>query len=207
MKRKVEIENTAKRSGRFCRKTDETDIQVDLSVDGNGTYSIATSIPFLDHMLSLFAKHGFFDLEVRAAGDTNIDFHHTVEDVGICLGHAFREALTDKKGIKRFGSATVPMIDALASVYVDYSGRSHLVFRAPFTASRLGEMDVELFEEFFRAFADSAGLDLHIHLQYGTNVHHCIEAIFKATARAMDAATRIDPRQQGIHSTKGTLDP
>jgi len=207
MKTKTKIETMHRRASRFCRRTDETDIQVDLCVDGTGTHSVSTSIPFLDHMLSLFAKHGFFDLQVRATGDTNVDFHHTVEDVGICLGRAFREALTDKKGMERYGSATVPMIDALASVSVDYSGRSHLVFLAPFTTSRLGDVDVELFEEFFRAFADSAGLDIHIQLQYGNNVHHCIEAIFKAAARAMDAATRINLRQQGIQSTKGTLDP
>jgi len=195
------------RTGTCSRKTDETDIRVDVCVDGRGTYSVETPIPFLNHMLSLFAKHGFFDLTVRAAGDTEVDFHHTVEDVGICLGKAFAHALGDKRGIRRFASVSLPMIDALASVCADWSGRGHLVFRAGFTASRVGDMDVELFQEFFRAFADSAGLDLHVHLVYGTNVHHCVEAIFKAAARALDAATRIDPRQTGVQSTKGTLDP
>jgi imidazoleglycerol-phosphate dehydratase len=195
------------RTGTFSRKTDETDIQVDVCVDGQGTYTVSTSIPFLDHMLSLFAKHGFFDLKVHATGDTDVDFHHTVEDVGICLGKAFRSALGDKSGIRRFGNFSLPMIDALATVCADWSGRAHLEFRVDFMASRVGEMDVELFHEFFRAFADSAGLDLHIQLMYGTNVHHCVEAIFKATARALDQATQIDPRQGGIQSTKGSLDP
>ncbi len=196
-----------KREGSFSRKTRETDIHVELNVDGTGNFSIDTSIPFLDHMLSLFAKHGFFDIQIRAAGDTDVDFHHTVEDVGICLGKAFHNAMSDKTGISRFGTASVPMIDALATVYADWSGRSHLVFRASFGSARVGDMDVELFEEFFRSFADSAGIDLHIHLLYGTNVHHSIEAIFKATARALDAAVRIDKRQEGILSTKGSLDP
>ncbi len=199
--------NTMTRTGTFSRKTDETDIQVQVCLDGQGTYSVATSIPFLDHMLSLFAKHGFFDLKIQATGDTDVDFHHTVEDVGICLGKAFRNALGDKTGIRRFGNASIPMIDALASVSADWSGRSHLVFLADFTASRVGEMDSELFQEFFRAFADSAGLDLHIHLMYGMNVHHCVEAIFKAAARALDQASRMDSRQSGIQSTKGSLDP
>ena len=195
------------RTGDCSRKTDETDIRVEVCVDGQGTYRVETPIPFLNHMLALFAKHGFFDLTVRAAGDTEVDFHHTVEDVGICLGKAFADALGDKRGIHRFASVSLPMIDALASVCVDWSGRSHLVFRADFAASHVGDMDVELFQEFFRALAASAGLDLHIHLVYGTNVHHCVEAIFKAAARALDEATRIDPRQTGVQSTKGSLDP
>jgi len=195
------------RVGTCSRKTAETDIQVRLDVDGGGTYVVDTSIPFLDHMLSLLSKHGFFDLEIHARGDTEVDFHHTVEDVGICLGKAFGEALGDKAGIRRFGSASIPMIDALATVFVDWSGRSHLVFRADFKASQVGSLDVELFQEFFRAFADNAGLDLHIHLAYGSNVHHCVEAIFKATARALDQASQRDPRQGGVQSTKGSLNP
>jgi len=196
-----------RRTATCTRKTDETDIRVEVCVDGQGTYDIQTPIPFLNHMLSLFAKHGFFDLTIQAAGDTQVDFHHTVEDVGICLGKAFRSALGDKRGIRRFGSDTVPMIDARAEVSADWSGRAHLVFRADFAAARVGDMDVELFQEFFRAFADSAGLDLHVRLLYGMNVHHCVESIFKAAARALDAATRIDPRQEGVQSTKGSLDP
>jgi imidazoleglycerol-phosphate dehydratase len=196
-----------KRTNKVNRKTQETDITLELCLDGKGDYQIQTPVPFLDHMLALFAKHGFFDLKIRAKGDTEIDYHHTVEDLGICLGTAFQGALGDKRGIRRFGEATVPMTDALAFVAADWSGRSHLVFRADFPSSRVGDMDVELFEEFFRAFSNNAGLDLHIHLRYGSNVHHSIEAIFKATARACDLACKIDPRQPGIQSTKGNLDP
>jgi len=196
-----------KRNGKFSRKTNETEITVELCVDGKGNYGIETSVPFFDHMLSLFAKHGFFDLKIKARGDTQVDYHHTVEDVGICLGKAFNEAFGEKKGIERFGEATVPMIDSLAFVSVDLSGRSQLIFRADFPSSRVGDMDVELFEEFFRAFTSTAGMDLHIHLLYGSNLHHSIEAIFKATARALDAASRIENRQSGIQSTKGSLDP
>jgi len=196
-----------KRTNKVSRKTQETDITLELCLDGKGDCQIQTPVPFLDHMLALFAKHGFFDLKIRAKGDTEIDYHHTVEDIGICLGTAFQGALGDKRGIRRFGEATVPMTDALAFAAVDWSGRSHLVFRADFPSSRVGDMDVELFEEFFRAFSNNAGLDLHVHLQYGSNVHHSIEAIFKAFARACDLACQIDPRQPGIQSTKGNLGP
>ena len=196
-----------KRTKKVARKTQETDITLELCLDGRGDYEIQTPVPFLDHMLALLAKHGFFDLRIRAKGDTEIDYHHTVEDIGICLGTAFRGALGDKRGIRRFGEATVPMTDALAFVAADWSGRSHLVFRASFPSSRVGDMDVELFEEFFRAVSNNAGLDLHIQLHYGSNVHHSIEAIFKAFARACDLACQIDPRQPGIQSTKGNLDP
>ena len=198
-------EKTMKRTASVCRKTQETEVQVGLCLDGKGDYQIETSVPFLDHMLALFSKHGFFDLEVKASGDTAVDFHHTAEDIGLCLGKAFQEALGEKKGIRRFGEATVPMVDALASVAVDFSGRPHLVFQVSFLSPRVGDMDVELFEEFFRAFSNSAGADLHIRLHYGTNVHHCTESIFKAAARACDLACRTDPRQPGIQSTKGTL--
>jgi imidazoleglycerol-phosphate dehydratase len=196
-----------KRTESVSRKTQETDIRVELDVDGKGDSHIQTPVPFMDHMLTLLAKHGFFDLKIQAKGDTEVDYHHTVEDLGICLGTAFKGALGDKKGMHRFGEATVPMTDALASVVADWSGRAHLVFTADFPSSRVGDMDVELFEEFFRAFSNNAGLDLHIRLHYGSNVHHSIEAIFKAVARALDLASRIDPRQPGIQSTKGTLDP
>lgn len=196
-----------KRTKSVSRKTQETDIHLELCVDGKGDSQVETPVPFIDHMLTLLAKHGFFDLKIQAKGDTEVDYHHTVEDIGICLGTAFKGALGDKKGIRRFGEATVPMTDALASVVADWSGRSHLVFRAEFPSSRVGDMDVELFEEFFRAFSNNAGLDLHIRLLYGSNVHHSIEAIFKATARALDLASRIEPRQPGVPSTKGSLDP
>ncbi len=196
-----------KRTKSVSRKTQETDISLELCEDGKGDAQIQTPVPFLDHMLTLLAKHGFFDLKVKAKGDTEVDYHHTVEDIGICLGTAFKSALGDKKGLRRFGGSTVPMTDALASVTADWSGRSHLVFRADFPSPRVGDMDVELFEEFFRAFSNHAGLDLHIRLDYGSNVHHSIEAIFKATARALDLASQIDPRQPGIQSTKGSLDP
>jgi imidazoleglycerol-phosphate dehydratase len=196
-----------KRTKSVSRKTQETDISLELCVDGKGDAQIQTPVPFIDHMLTLLAKHGFFDLKILAKGDTEVDYHHTVEDIGICLGTAFKGALGDKKGIRRFGEATVPMTDALASVAADWSGRSHLVFGADFPSSRVGDMDVELFEEFFRAFSNNAGLDLHIRLLYGSNVHHSVEAIFKATARALDLASQIDPRQPGIQSTKGSLDP
>jgi imidazoleglycerol-phosphate dehydratase len=196
-----------KRTKSVSRKTQETDISLELCVDGKGDSQVQTPVPFIDHMLTLLAKHGFFDLKIQAKGDTEVDYHHTVEDIGICLGTAFKGALGDKKGIRRFGEATVPMTDALASVAADWSGRSHLVFLADFPSSRVGDMDAELFEEFFRAFSNNAGLDLHIRLLYGSNVHHSIEAIFKAVARALDLASRIDPRQPGIQSTKGSLDP
>ena len=196
-----------RRTKSVSRKTRETDIALELCVDGKGEAQIQSPVPFIDHMLTLLAKHGFFDLKIQAKGDTEVDYHHTVEDIGICLGTAFKGALGDKRGIRRFGESTVPMTDALASAAADWSGRPHLVFRADFPSSRVGDMDVELFEEFFRAFTNNAGLDLHIRLHYGSNVHHSIEAIFKATARALDLASQIDPRQTGIQSTKGNLDP
>lgn len=195
------------RRGTCSRKTEETDISVDLGLDGTGEYEIETSIPFLDHMLCSFAKHGFFDLRIKARGDTQVDCHHTMEDIGICLGKALQKALGEKKGIRRFGEGSVPMIDALAFVSLDLSGRSHLKYGVRFPSPRVGEVEAELFEEFFRAFANHAGLDLHINLLYGSNVHHSVEAIFKAVARALDQACQMDPRQTGVQSTKGSLDP
>ncbi len=187
------------------RKTHETEIEVQLDLDGKGAFSIVTTIPFLDHMLGLFARHGLFDLTIRARGDTAVDYHHTVEDIGLSLGTAFKGALGDKKGIARFGFAVIPMIDSLAAVAIDISGRPHLSFRASFSSDRVGDMDVELFEEFFRAFSSAAGIDLHVLLAYGTNVHHSVEAIFKAFARACLEAVAIDPRVSDVWSTKGTL--
>jgi imidazoleglycerol-phosphate dehydratase len=187
------------------RVTNETRIRLELSIDGAGKAKICTSVPFLDHMLNLFARHGFFDLEVEASGDIDIDFHHTVEDIGIVLGEAFKQALGDKKGIRRYGQATVPMDETLASVAIDISGRPYLVYHVTLPKVKIGEFDVELAREFFQAFVNHCGLNLHINVMYGENVHHIIEACFKAVARAMDVATQLDPRVEGVMSTKGIL--
>jgi imidazoleglycerol-phosphate dehydratase len=187
------------------RVTKETRIKLTLEVDGSGETTICTSVPFLDHMLNLFARHGLFDLEIEACGDIDIDFHHTVEDIGIVLGEAFKQALADKKGIRRYGQATVPMDETLAAVAVDISGRPYLVYNVRLPKVKIGDFDVELAREFFQAFANHCGLNLHINVMYGDNVHHIIESCFKAVARAMDAATQLDPRVQGVMSTKGIL--
>ncbi|OGT98625.1 MAG: imidazoleglycerol-phosphate dehydratase [Geobacteraceae bacterium GWB2_52_12] len=187
------------------RITKETKIQLSLNVDGTGQAKICTSVPFLDHMLNLFSRHGLFDLTVEASGDIDIDFHHTVEDIGIVLGEAFKQALGDKKGIRRYGQATVPMDETLASVAIDISGRPYLVYHVMLPKVKIGEFDVELAREFFQAFVNHSGLNLHINVMYGDNVHHIIEACFKAFARAMDAATQLDPRVEGVMSTKGVL--
>ena len=187
------------------RVTKETRIKLALEVDGRGEGAICTSVPFLDHMLNLFARHGLFDLEIEACGDIDIDFHHTVEDIGIVLGEAFKQALADKKGIRRYGQATVPMDETLASVAVDISGRPFLVYNVRLPKVKIGEFDVELAREFFQAFANHLGLNLHVNVMYGDNVHHILEACFKAVARAMDTATQLDPRVQGVMSTKGVL--
>lgn len=187
------------------RVTNETRIRLELSIDGGGRGKICTSVPFLDHMLNLFARHGLFDLEVEASGDIDIDFHHTVEDIGIVLGEAFKQALGDKNGIRRYGQATVPMDETLASVAVDISGRPYLVYHVTLPKVKIGEFDVELAREFFQAFVNHCGLNLHINVMYGENVHHIIEACFKAVARAMDIATQLDPRVVGVMSTKGVL--
>ena len=193
------------RAAAIERVTKETRIKLSLHVDGKGDAKICTSVPFLDHMLNLFARHGLFDLEVEASGDIDIDFHHTVEDIGIVLGEAFKQALGDKKGIRRYGQATVPMDETLASVAIDISGRPYLVYHVVLPKVKIGEFDVELAREFFQAFANHCGLNLHINVMYGENVHHIIEACFKAVARAMDAATQLDPRVEGVMSTKGVL--
>ena len=193
------------RAAAIERVTKETRIKLSLQVDGRGDAKICTSVPFLDHMLNLFARHGLFDLEVEASGDIDIDFHHTVEDIGIVLGEAFRQALGDKKGIRRYGQATVPMDETLASVAIDISGRPYLVYHVVLPKVKIGEFDVELAREFFQAFVNHCGLNLHINVMYGENVHHIIEACFKAVARAMDAATQLDPRVEGVMSTKGVL--
>ncbi|MDA8414186.1 MAG: imidazoleglycerol-phosphate dehydratase HisB [Desulfobacteraceae bacterium] len=193
------------RTASIERVTNETRIRLELGIDGCGKAAICTSVPFLDHMLNLFARHGLFDLEVEACGDIDIDFHHTVEDIGIVLGEAFKQALGDKKGIRRYGQATVPMDETLASVAIDISGRPYLVYHVALPKVKIGEFDVELAREFFQAFANHCGLNLHINVMYGENVHHIIEACFKAVARAMDVATQLDPRVEGIMSTKGVL--
>lgn len=193
------------RKAKINRKTGETDISLIISIDGTGKSDINTGVGFLDHMLNLFTRHGLFDLEVKAQGDLEVDAHHTVEDVGIVLGQALKEALGDKKSIKRYGSSYIPMDEALALVALDLSGRPFLVFDARFDCERLGNMETELFEEFFRAVSFNAGINLHIKVFYGSNTHHIIEAIFKAFGRALDEATIIDTRIEGVMSTKGTL--
>lgn len=193
------------RTSKITRKTAETDIQLELSVDGSGQSDIKSSVAFLDHMLTLFARHGFFDLNLNAKGDTEIDFHHTVEDVGIVLGQAFQKALGDKKGIRRYGTARIPMDEALADVTVDLSGRPYLVYNVDISAATVGSFDTQLAREFFQAFANSCGCNLHLNLLYGDNAHHIIEACFKGFARALDMATSPDSRISGVMSTKGML--
>ncbi|OGP35569.1 MAG: imidazoleglycerol-phosphate dehydratase [Deltaproteobacteria bacterium GWC2_65_14] len=193
------------REAQSSRKTKETDISVTLRLDGAGEGRISTTVPFFDHMLTLFARHGFFDLAVAAKGDTDVDFHHIVEDVGICLGEAFRRALGDMTGIARYGHASLPMIEALAEVSVDVSARPHLVFRCPLAREKVGTFDVELVEEFLRAFSQSSGICLHVNVPYGSNAHHTVEAVFKGLGRAMSDAVRPDPRVRGVHSSKGVL--
>jgi imidazoleglycerol-phosphate dehydratase len=194
------------RTSTLTRQTSETDISLTLDLDGSGRADIATGIGFLDHMLTALARHGLFDLAVRAKGDLHIDFHHTTEDVGIVLGRAFAQALGDKRGIARFGQALVPMDEALAEVAIDISGRPFLVWNVDFQRPKIGEMDTELFEEFFRAFATNAAITLHVTRRAGHNAHHVAEACFKAAARALRAAVAIDPRAaDAIPSTKGSL--
>lgn len=193
------------RTATIERITKETRIKLSLDVDGTGQAAICTSVPFLDHMLNLFARHGLFDLTIEASGDIDIDFHHTVEDIGIVLGAAFKQALGEKNGIRRYGQATVPMDETLASVAIDISGRPYLVYHVTLPKVKIGEFDVELAREFFQAFVNHCGLNLHINVMYGENVHHIIEACFKAVARAMDIATQFDSRVEGVLSTKGVL--
>jgi len=187
------------------RVTKETQIKLTLNMDGKGEAKICTSVPFLDHMLDLFARHGLFDLTVEAKGDIDIDFHHTVEDIGIVLGQAFKQALGDKKGVRRYGAATVPMDETLADVAVDLSGRPFLVYHVTLPKVKIGEFDVELAREFFQAFVNNLGANIHLNVRYGDNVHHILEACFKGCARALDTATQVDPRIEGVMSTKGKL--
>jgi imidazoleglycerol-phosphate dehydratase len=193
------------RTASIDRKTTETDIQLALDLDGTGQANIATGVGFLDHMLTLFAKHAAMDLTVRAKGDLEVDQHHTVEDTGICLGQALQQAVGDKAGIRRYGHFTLPMDETLVTVAVDLGGRFAIAFAADFPSTKIGDFDTELVEEFWRAFAANALCNLHILVHYGRNSHHISEAIFKATARALRMATERDSRMPGVPSTKGTL--
>ncbi|OLA64505.1 MAG: imidazoleglycerol-phosphate dehydratase [Roseburia inulinivorans] len=187
------------------RKTNETDIRLALTLNGSGKQNISTGIGFFDHMLSGFTRHGFFDLDLKVAGDLEVDCHHTIEDTGIVLGNAIREALGDKKGIRRFGSMILPMDETLVLCAIDLSGRPYFAFDAEFTTDRVGDMDTEMVREFFYAISYTAGMNLHIRVLSGGNNHHMIEAMFKAFAKALDQATVIDPRITDILSTKGSL--
>ncbi|MBN8201626.1 MULTISPECIES: imidazoleglycerol-phosphate dehydratase HisB [Bacillaceae] len=193
------------RTAEISRKTNETNITLSLNIDGEGKSDLETGVPFMTHMLDLFAKHGQFDLNIVANGDTDVDDHHTTEDIGICLGQVLKDALGDKKGIKRYGNAFVPMDEALAQVAVDLSNRPHLEMRAEFPCQKVGTFDTELVHEFLWKLALEARMNLHVIVHYGQNTHHIIEAIFKALARALDEATTIDPRIKGVPSTKGML--
>ncbi|MDX6151758.1 imidazoleglycerol-phosphate dehydratase HisB [Marinococcus sp. PL1-022] len=195
----------AERRGSVERKTGETSIRLQFGIDGEGDGVIQTNVPFMSHMLDLFKKHGHFSLDVQAEGDVEVDDHHTTEDIGICLGEAFGQALGDKKGIRRYGQAKIPMDDALAEVIVDLSNRPHLEFRAELPAAKVGTFDTELVHEFLWKFAVEARMNLHVVVHYGHNTHHIIEAVFKAMARALDEATQLDPRVKGVPSTKGML--
>ncbi|MBY0331716.1 MAG: imidazoleglycerol-phosphate dehydratase HisB [Acetobacteraceae bacterium] len=197
----------APRRAEIARATAETEIQVSLALDGTGRVQVATGIGFLDHMLTALGRHALFDLTVAAKGDLHIDCHHTTEDVGIVLGQALKAALGDKRGIRRYGQALIPMDEALAEAAVDISGRPFLAWSVPFARDKIGEMDTELFEEFFRAFAFNAGITLHLSLKAGTNAHHVAEACFKALARSLRMAVETDPRSpDSVPSTKGMLE-
>ncbi|MCA0986812.1 imidazoleglycerol-phosphate dehydratase HisB [Guptibacillus algicola] len=196
---------TEERTYSISRETSETSINLTFDIDGEGRSELETGVPFLTHMLDLFTKHGKFDLSLTANGDTEIDDHHTTEDIGICLGETIRQALGTKEGIRRYGNAFVPMDDALAQVVVDLSNRPHLEYRVELPADRVGTFDTELVHEFLWKLALEARMNLHVIVHYGHNTHHIIEAIFKALGRALDEATLLDPRVKGVPSTKGML--
>ena len=193
------------RTATIDRSTRETQIHLELNLDGTGQVNLATGVGFFDHMLELLARHGCFDLTVQAKGDLHVDAHHTVEDVGICLGQAIRNSLGDKKGIRRYGHFTLPMEETLCHTAIDLSGRYYLVFNAPMPSPKIGDFDSELVEDFWQAVAANALCNLHVNIQYGRNTHHVSEAIFKCAARALRMAVELDPRQPGIPSTKGSL--
>jgi imidazoleglycerol-phosphate dehydratase len=194
------------RRGAVSRKTAETAVDVTLDLDGTGRTRVSTAMPFLDHMLTVMGKHGLLDLTVKAAGDLDVDCHHTVEDLGIVMGQALKRALGDKSGIRRFGAGAVPMDETLARATVDVSGRPYLVYRVPVTARKIQSFDTDLVEHFFEALCVHAGLTLHLEVPYGKNAHHMLEATFKAFGRALEQATRIDPRVAGVPSSKGRLE-
>jgi len=196
---------TPVRTSQLERQTAETTIELRINIDGSGKHEVHTGVGFLDHMLVLFARHALVDLEVRAHGDLQVDSHHTTEDIGICLGQAIRECLGDKRGIRRYGHMVLPMEETLVTSAIDFSGRSYLVFQAPMPSPKIGDFDSELIEDFWQAFASNAHCNLHVLLHYGRNTHHIAEAIFKTTARAIRIAAEIDPRQNGIPSSKGIL--
>ena len=193
------------RTSQVKRSTKETEIEVSLDLDGQGESEVDTAIPFLDHMLSQLSRHGYFDIKLKAKGDIQIDYHHTVEDVGIVLGEAFAKALGDKKGIRRFADTQAPLNEALAQTVIDISGRGYFVFNATLPKSKIGEFDVELVPEFFQAFATNAGITLHMNCPYWENLHHIVEALFKSFARGLDIACSLDNRTDQVPSTKGKL--
>ena len=193
------------REAGVARKTGETDIELKFGLDGSGQVELDTAVPFLNHMLDLFARHGQFDLTLRAQGDIEVDDHHTVEDIAICLGQALREALGDKAGIKRYASVFIPMDEALAQVVIDLSNRPHLEYRADYPSAQIGSFQTELVHEFLWKLALEARITLHVIVHYGRNTHHMVEAVFKALGRALDEATGYDPRVKGVPSTKGVL--
>ena|ERR1700677_355300 len=193
------------RNAKIERKTNETRIAIELEIDGAGNSVMNTKIPFFDHMLTLFARHGLLDLNIIADGDIEVDLHHTVEDTGIALGQAFAKALGDKKGIRRYGWAYLPMDETLARVVVDFSGRPFLEYRAPSSVAPIGAFAFQLVEEFLRGFSVHAGINLHVEILYGRDAHHMAEAVFKGLAKSVDMACQIDPRVQGVPSTKGVL--
>lgn len=193
------------RCGRIERKTTETDVSVEISLDGTGKSDIATTIPFFDHMLTLVARHGLFDLVVKGTGDIDVDYHHLVEDTGLCLGAALVKALGDKKGIRRYGFASIPMDESLCQTSIDLSGRSNLIFNAALERGAIRDFDPLLTREFFKALCDEGGITLHVTVAYGTNFHHMVESIFKSFAHALDNATSLDRRIEGVLSTKGSI--
>lgn len=194
------------RESTIVRETKETSITVSIKLDGEGKSDVSTGVGFFDHMLDHLAKHGLFDIDVQAKGDLEIDSHHTVEDIGICLGQAFLNAVGEPVGLTRFGHAVLPMDEALAEVAIDFSGRPYFVYQAELPRTSVGEFDAELAEEFFRAFAMNARISLHVRLHYGSNVHHCIEVMFKTFAKSLSRSLAIDKRIQGVPSTKGKLE-
>ncbi|MCX5833532.1 MAG: imidazoleglycerol-phosphate dehydratase HisB [Deltaproteobacteria bacterium] len=195
----------AKRKAKIVRKTAETNVTIELNLDGTGKGDISTTIPFLDHMLNLLARHGFFDLKVKSRGDIDVDYHHLVEDIGICLGAAIREALGNKEKINRYGSATVPMDESLCVASLDISGRPYLVFKVNFGVKKIRDFDPALLKDFFKSLTDHSGMTLHVNVMYGRNNHHIAESVFKAFARALSEAVSFNKKVTGVLSTKGSL--